>query len=174
VSAIAAPETTAAQLAAPLAYLTAEHFRHRSLCTVLDGIADEPLPARDMLGAVIRFLRADFRFQVDDEEQDLFPMLRRCADPDDRMDDVLDRLCREHAAEEMDAEAIAQGLADALRTGAPAAPTDAFRDFLHRFAAFKRRHLTLENAIILPLARIRLTPDDLRDLGRRMAARRGI
>ena len=37
-----------------------------------------------------------------------------------------------------------------------------------------RHHLTLENAIVLPLARIRLTADDLRNLAQRMSARRGI
>jgi hypothetical protein len=40
------------------------------------------------------------------------------------------------------------------------------------FAAQERRHLIVENAIVLPLARVRLTPQDLETLRRRMLQRR--
>ena len=47
------------------------------------------------------------------------------------------------------------------------------RKILSEFASQERRHLGLENAVILPIARLRLDADDLATLGRRLAARRG-
>ena len=41
-------------------------------------------------------------------------------------------------------------------------------------ALHERRHIALENAVILPIARLRLTPQDLHALSTRMAARRGV
>ena len=43
-----------------------------------------------------------------------------------------------------------------------------------RFAGRVRRHLAAENAILLPIARARLTPRDLKKLSRQMKMRRGL
>lgn len=161
----------AEQLAAPLDYVFAEHFRQRILCWMIDRIADGSACDEKCIAAVLRFLREDFGLHVIDEEEDLFPLLRRRAEPQDRLNDVLGELSEEHAADRLDATAIVEGLSHA-RPGKRL--TRALRDVLHRFAANERRHLIVENAIVLPMARVRLTIDDLRNLGRRMAARRGI
>ena len=42
------------------------------------------------------------------------------------------------------------------------------------FAEAQRRHIAWENNVLLPLARKRLTEADLKELGRNMAAMRGI
>jgi len=162
------------QLAEPLDYIFAEHFRQRVLCNVLDEIADQERLDRQMTEAVLRFLRVDFAPHILDEEQDLFPMLRRRAEPDDRIDDVIGQLNQEHAADRLDAKLITEGLAKALAGKAATGVASSLAKLLHRFAENERNHLTLENAIVLPLARIRLTADDLRNLSQRMAARRGI
>lgn len=162
------------QFAEPLDYIFAEHFRHRVLCNVLDRIADQKWPDRDMMQAVLRFLRLDYGPHIVDEEQDLFPLLRRRAVPDDRIDDVLGQLTQEHAADKLDAELIMDGLSKTLSEKTRTALATSLAGLLRRFAANERHHLTLENAIVLPLARIRLTADDLRNLAQRMSARRGI
>ena len=49
--------------------------------------------------------------------------------------------------------------------------------FVHEartFGVLQRRHLAWENGTILPLARKRLNKHDLAELGRKMAARRGL
>lgn len=161
----------AEQLASPLDYVFADHFRQRTLCWVIDRIADAEERDEECIGAVLHFLREEFGPHVIDEEEDLFPLLRRRAEPDDRIEEVLGELSQEHAADKLDAEAIVEGL---LETTGRSCFTKGFRDLLHRFAANERHHLIVENAIVLPLARVRLTIDDLRNLGRRMAARRGI
>ncbi|WP_210325924.1 hemerythrin domain-containing protein [Oricola nitratireducens] len=159
------------QLVAPLDYVFAEHFRQRTLCWMIDRIADEQKRDEEGIAAVLRFLRHDFGQHVVDEEEDLFPLLRRRAEPEDRIEEVLGELSQEHAADKQDADAITEGLSQAI---VGKRFTKALRALLHRFAANERRHLIVENAIVLPLARVRLTGDDLRNLGRRMAARRGI
>ena len=159
------------QLAAPLDYVFAEHFRQRTLCWMIDRVADDQERDEECITAVIRFLREDFGPHVVDEEEDLFPLLRRRAEPEDRIEEVLGELTQEHAADKLDANAIVEGLSQVI---AGKRVTKAFRALLHRFAENERRHLIVENAIVLPLARARLTMDDLRNLGRRMAARRGI
>ena len=45
---------------------------------------------------------------------------------------------------------------------------------LAKFAAHMRRHLVAENAILLPIARARLTRADLKLLTKRMRSRRGL
>jgi len=162
------------QLAEPLDYMFAEHFRQRVLCNILDVIADQERPDHQMIKAVLKFLRMDFAPHIVDEEHDLFPLLRRRAEPDDRIDDVLGQLTQEHAADRLDAELIIDGLNKTLAGKIGTRLASSLGTLLHRFAENERQHLTLENAIVLPLARIRLTADDLRNLTQRMATRRGV
>ena len=162
------------QLTEPLDYIFAEHFRQRVLCNALDEIADQERPDRQMIEAVLRFLRVDFAPHMQDEEHDLFPLLRRRAEPEDRIDDVIGQLTQEHAADRLDAKLITEGLSKVLAGKAATGPASSLGKLLHRFAENERNHLTLENAIILPLARVRLTADDLRNMAKQMAARRGV
>lgn len=161
----------AAQFATPLDYLLADHFRQRTLCRMIDQIANAQERDDACIAAVLRFLSEDFGPHMLDEEEDLFPLLRRRAEPEDQIDDVLGALSQEHTTDGLDADAIKKGLAEVDAEGQF---TPVFRDLLHRFAANEKRHLIVENAIVLPLARVRLKASDLRQLGRRMAARRGI
>lgn len=162
------------QLLAPLDYIFADHFRQRTLCKLLDGIATEKVTDLKVMTAVLRFMRDEFGMHVLDEEEDLFPLLRRRTEPEDRIEETLEELCQEHAADRKDASEIVDGLAALEEHAGRRKLAGALRKLIHRFAANERRHLTVENAIVLPLARARLTVDDLRNLGRRMAARRGI
>ncbi len=162
------------QLAEPLDYIFAEHFRQRVLCNMLDQIADQRRPDRRMIEAVLGYLRVEFAAHMQDEEHDLFPMLRRRAEAEDRIDDVIAQLTQEHAADRLDAKLITDGLAKLQAGKAEAGAGSPLARLLRRFADNERAHLTLENAIVLPLARARLTDDDLRNLTHHMAARRGV
>ncbi|MCR9135244.1 MAG: hemerythrin domain-containing protein [Alphaproteobacteria bacterium] len=162
------------QLLSPLDYIFADHFRQRVLCRVLDDIADDQAGDKPLVLAALQFLRSEFAPHVIDEEEDLFPLLRRRAEPDDRIEEVLGDLSQEHAADKLDADRIMVGLEQAHQAAGDSGMNDEFRALLHRFAANERRHLIVENAIVMPLARARLTKGDLRSLGRRMAARRGL
>lgn len=162
------------QLLSPLEYIFADHFRQRVLCRVLDDIADGDARDKPLVAAALGFLKTEFAPHVIDEEEDLFPLLRRRAEPEDRIEEVLGDLSQEHAADKLDADKIMEGLEQAHQTVGEDLLTEKFCALVHRFAANERRHLIVENAIVMPLARARLTKDDLRNLGRRMAARRGL
>ena len=164
----------AAQLLSPLDYIFADHFRQRTLCAALDRIASQRNVDCELAAEALRFMRDELGLHVRDEEEDLFPLLRRRTAPEDRIEDTLDELCQEHDADRKDAREIIDGLTGLIDGMAKRSPTRGFRRLLERFAANERRHLLIENAIVLPLARALLTVDDLRNLGRRMAARRGL
>ncbi len=160
-------------LRSPIDYIFADHFRHRAFCKIIDDIAGDETADMQMIAAAIRFLETDFGPHVVDEEEGLFPLLRQRAAPEDRIEDVLGQLSQDHADDEKDAAAIVTGLAGILEARGEYPGGPAFRNLLAHFAAHERRHMTIENAIVLPLARARLKPEDLLDLGKRMAARRG-
>jgi hemerythrin-like domain-containing protein len=108
-----------------------------------------------------------------DEEEDLFPLIRRRARPEDHVERVLGLLSREHAEDDRLADIIVEGLRRSCAACDPALP-DGLRTAMRTFAQRQRRHLAVENAVVMPLAEARLTTGDREGLSRRMAARRGI
>lgn len=158
----------------PIDYLFADHFRQRMLCTVLDDIAEAESVDLDLLEAVVRFLGNDLAPHVLDEEEDLFPLLRMRAKPEDEIDRVLGQLSEEHVSDETDAKQIMVILDTIKQSGKRSKMSLEDKVLLKRFAANERQHLIVENAIVLPLARARLTETDKRKLSLNMAARRGI
>ena len=156
---------------APLDYVVAENERQRALCWLIEQVAGQRKPDTNCFAGMRRFLREDFRRHLVDEEEDLFPLLRRRAEPDDRLGDILGELSLAHSRDRRDAAVIVGLLSE---SGAERAFTEDARTLLRRFAANERHRLVVENAIVLPLARARLTKHDLRTLVLRMAARRGL
>ena len=160
-------------LASPLDFILADHLRQRVLCSLLDRLATRLRFEAGIAREVLAHIETDMAIHVIDEEQDLFPLLRRRALPGDQLEPVLGQLSIEHAEDGAQAGHIVAGLQAAL-DGRREALDEALRTELSRFAVSQRRHLALENAVVMPLARKRLSPVDLKALGERMAARRGI
>lgn len=158
----------------PLEWLFAEHYRHRQLCALIEQVAAATAPPRDEMAEIIDFLRYELPLHVIDEEEDLFPLLRRRALPEDELDKVLGVLSADHKADIVNAAQLRALLEKALETGVPPGLAPDGRRLMLAFASGERRHIALENAIILPIARMRLRPDDLRNLALRLAARRGV
>ncbi len=157
----------------PLDYILADHLRQRVLCVLCERLADADEVNVDLAGEVLEYLKTDMVVHVIDEEQDLFPLIRRRAEPGDEIEVALGQLSGEHADDEQLASLIMNGLEHSL--AAPGRPlADDVKDALRSFARNQRHHLALENATVMPLAKIRLTERDLKDLSARMAARRGI
>jgi len=157
----------------PLEYILADHLRQRVLCVLCEQIADAEHMDVALVEEVVAYLKTDMVVHVIDEEQDLFPLLRRRAEDSDDIETALGQLSGEHAAEEGLAENIVTGLEATLADTAHGLD-DQVRTALRKFAHTERQHLALENATVMPLAKIRLTEKDQRDLAARMAARRGI
>ena len=164
----------AALLADPLDYIFADHFRQRVLCNLLEELADAPSLDVGKAEDVLTYIRADMPVHIRDEEDDLFPLMRRRCAPEDEIDALLAKLGAEHAVDDRFARRIVDGLAILAATGTPVRSMPDLRHRMLAFARSQRRHLMVENAILLPIARARLTRRDLADLARRMAARRGV
>ena len=140
-----------AQLLSPLEYILSDHFRQRALCQALDQLADGKSLDREQAEAVLRFLRTEFSAHVIDEEEDLFPLLRRRAEPEDDVEGVLGDLSLEHATDKDEADLVdSRRLTDAIDNGGKGFPAPDAAELLHRFAASERRHLIVENAIVMP------------------------
>lgn len=154
----------------PLQHIAEEHLRLREVCATLDALAGADRPdraaARDCLEHLTEFLPRHTR----DEEEDLFPLLRRRSAPEDEINETLDRLYHDHAESHDAVPRVIAALERMIAENAPFTKDEAAA--VSAFAQHERRHLIVENAIVLPLARVRLTKDDLRSLGLRMRQRR--
>ena len=100
-----------------------------------------------------------------DEEEDLFPRLRRLGPG---LEALLARLAGEHRALERLWARLAPGLEAEGRRDAH------WRAAAAEWCERSEAHVALEDAELLPAARRLLRPDDLEALGRTMAARRGV
>lgn len=156
----------------PIDYLQAEHHRLLRVCDLLDNILRRPGEDDSRAGAkiVLDYLRLELPRHIADEEEDLFPRLMTACGADDTVTGMIQVLKEEHAQ-----NAILLESAERALSSLKAKPTlDAPAQSGIVFAETKRRHIRWENALLLPLARARLGAEDLRDLGRGMAARRQI
>lgn len=161
-------------LTQPLDWFFAEHYRHRQFCTLITTLAAEPRFDGRALTLVVEFIRNDLALHIIDEEEDLFPLLRRRALPEDEIEPALGRLSAEHRADIAHAQTVRACLEACLEAYRPPSADPAVSKAMRDFAAQEMRHLALENAIVLPIARLRLSESDQTGLGRRLAARRGI
>jgi len=156
----------------PLAWFFAEHIRHRQMCGCVEEVAAGADFDPQRIGAIVDFLRVDLPLHILDEEEDLFPLLCRRALPEDDLDQILGELLAEHRSDLDEAQRVRALLERSLTHRATRGLDAGQLRTLIAFASQERRHLAIENAVVLPIARLRLTRDDLADLSRRLAARR--
>lgn len=159
-------------LAHPLDFIAQDHYRERTICAMLDRVAS-PVPADSaILANAQAFLRHELPLHLMDEEQDLFPLMQSRCPEEDEIDQVIERLLSDHGHAGNDTPAILDILTALQADARGATPPE--MQMLIDYATHSRHHLIVENAIILPLARVRLTDRDLETLSLRMQQRRGI
>ena len=163
---------SSALLSDPLDFFFAEHFRQRKLCNLIEDLALAEVLDSRLAAEVIDFLDHDMALHVQDEEQDLFPLVQQRCAPEDEIGRVISSLSAEHAEDRHLSGIVIAGLRTALRDAVPVAAQSGLREAMIDFARNERRHLALENSVVLPLARLRLTDADLVELSARMVARR--
>lgn len=158
----------------PIDFLYAEHERQLSACALLDRLVHNPRHGADAaeLEALHRFLVRELPLHVADEEQDLFPMLRRrCPDSDD-VEEICELLKREHDTDNTLYGDLIRNL-EAVITGHAFDDPSQFMMNAFAFSETQRRHLSWENTVVLPRAVRHLTEEDCAELARRIAERRG-
>lgn len=153
----------------PIEALHEEHFRQRQNCADMEMLAGTRLPRPDLARSILWNLCRALPLHYADEDDDLFPRLRARCLPEDDIEELVARLEAEHRATEANLPALIAALA-CMADGALPAPED--RAGLQIQAQGQRRHMILENAVLLPLARARLTAPDRAAMLDRMRARR--
>ena len=154
----------------PLDQFAEEHLIQREDCAALDRLAALTRPDRELAAKVLHHLDTMWVNHIHDEENALFPLLRQRSSPEDDIYDTLKRLAGDHSNSLAEAGKVRQILQDLVDTGSLPGQDDTA--ILAGFSAHKRRHLIVENGIVLPLARVRLTDEDLASLRLRMIERR--
>jgi hemerythrin-like domain-containing protein len=157
----------------PLEYIFADHFRQRSICAALKGFADRGHVPRADAGAISTYLDQDLTWHHQDEDDDLFPSLRRRALPEDALDEPLAQLGKDHSQSAVTVGRIVEALGAAPDDGAIRLSPQ-MRELMSAYCADENRHIAIENGIVLAIARIRLTKADIRSMSRSMKLRRGI
>jgi len=140
-----------------------EHQAERNLCDMLERIADnllEPLDT-EMTRTGIVALRRCLRRHVVLEEEYLYPVLTKHLCPGDLAENLLEHIRCEHSTDESLANDAADQLEQALVSGRVANP-EMLGYMLRGFFECRRRHIAWEDAIVLPLARYRLSAKDFR------------
>lgn len=162
--------TDPAMLRAPLDFIAADHLRERLICCDLDGLAASGRLDRELARGALRFLNEELGVHMRDESEDLFPLLLRRCPPEEDIDCVIRRIrCDQETARTLLPQ-IRSVLADCL--DADRVPTRRVIAVLLCFTRHARRHLIAETALLLPLARVRLTARNLESLRLRIQARR--
>jgi hemerythrin-like domain-containing protein len=161
----------------PLETLAACHERIEAQLSTLEGLA-EYLPkkgcnaeVRAVARDVLRYFDTSGRLHHQDEDHDLFPLLRQLAARQGRPEvaAAIDELEREHETMNNQWERLRERLS---AVSAGEARLDA--EEVSRFAWLYRRHMDREGAAVLPFAKAALQPEQKAALGERMAARRKI
>lgn len=157
----------------PLDLFEKAHILQAQLCNQLELIADGlPVNVDPLIcGSVIEFLRIDMPLHHRDEELGLFPLIERRALPADNIHDILARLALEHATDESFAAELLESL-ELLRDRRRLSNPEMVGYMLRSFFESYRRHIAWENAIVIPLARQRLTEIDLAHLSKVVARHR--
>lgn len=153
----------------PLDFLAQDHMRARQICAMIDRVAADPETDPADAEAILTFLGEEFRDHVADEEQVLYPMLLSRCLSEDEIWKAIDRVS-EDRYHSVAALADLRARLRPLLSGSRLSDDD--RAALRGFAKQARRYIIAENAIILPLARARLSPVDLAELQGAMCARR--
>jgi hemerythrin-like domain-containing protein len=156
----------------PLAVIKEEHALQRSLCDILERIADG-LPEDidpDLAESAANLLETAYRTHVHFEDDQFYPLLRRRAPRDARLIGVLDQLHAEHARDEGFALEIIDELQHLARAGYAANP-NMLGYMLRGFFEGQRRQLEWEDALVLPMAEAVLERSDLAELQACLAKR---
>jgi len=163
--------TDPALLAAPLVFIREEHLRERQICAVMDGLAASASLDLKAARTVLHFL-GELCLHIRDMVEDLFPLLLCRCTTEDAIDCTITRIRIDHDAVNRLLPRLRAALARCLDAGADLSLGEA--TMLMRFAGHVRHQLAAENAILLPIARVRLTQSDLQMLSQHMRIRRGL
>ncbi|MFK7793194.1 MAG: hypothetical protein AB8B88_11060 [Devosiaceae bacterium] len=156
----------------PLTFLAEDHLRQRQICAMLTGIATQAQPEFRAMALSLAFLRHEFLLHNADERSGLFPLMIERCEPEDEISIIISRV--EEAHNDAQELALAVGGVLQILMEEERAANQEERVSIQLFVAKCHRYLIWENAIIIRLARVRLSEEDLAGLAKQMLLRRGL
>jgi hemerythrin-like domain-containing protein len=156
----------------PLALLRACHGKIIAHCELIEEIVralqggSEGFDTRQAARKAITYFSSSARQHHADEEQDLFPLLIRQSL---KLADLINSLKQEHRT----LDELWQAIEPELRRMPEPADADAFIAAASAFCDLNRAHVIRENTDFLPIAQSSLSSQQIKDIGRAMAQRRG-
>lgn len=162
----------------PLEMLAACHDRIEAQLCTLEKLIEHvsargaDAPAREAAAGVMRYFDTAGVEHHRDEDQEIFPLLRRLAAERDRpeVSAVINGLEQDHSTMDAQWSRLRERL-DAIAAGREARLG---AEDVGPFAWLYRRHMEKESALVLPFAREAISETERARLGSRMAARRRI
>lgn len=157
----------------PLGLLHACHERilqHTALLEWLASQLQQQAPDSEIIqtaGRIHRYFSTAAQHHHEDEEQDIFPLLARQSL---KLAEQVHQLRQQH----QQLETLWQAVAPQLQKPAAITDTTAFADACQALASAYKKHVELENGGVLEVAQHIFSQDELRQIGRRMAERRGL
>ncbi len=162
----------------PLGLLAACHSRIEAQCATLLRLPGHLTAngcdpqARQAAEKVLRYFTSAGPHHHEDEEQDLFPLLKSTARAEGATDILA--LLGTLKAEHRDMEAAWAALSPFLQRLAQGERVEPGRLPVDPFVALYRSHMAREDVVLLPYAHRALSPGQLESLGRGMARRRHV
>lgn len=153
-----------------LDFMIRRHRRLRRAAEIIAFVADGGFDRR-RVGELIAFLEVDLGRHEADNEGAVFPALLLHCLPEDGIDALIERLAEDHKRAERGRDEVVR-LVKSRLAGAELAPESAAR--LRSFSRHVRQQIALEDAILIPIARVRLDGDALRLLGLKLKARQAV
>ncbi len=157
----------------PLEYISADHSRQRLVCDALVRFADAGRVDCNAADTVSTFLSRELLLHHRDEDEHLFPSLRKRAHAQDKLDELLSGLSQDHS-QSMAAVGSIKRILSQRPTAGQIKISGADRDEVVDYAKRERRHLAIENGIVMVIARKRLKDADREAMSRAMKRRRGL
>lgn len=157
----------------PLGLLRSCHERVLKHCDIVENLAAHlaekglDQEVREASAKVHRYFSVAAKHHHQDEEQDVFPRLARQSL---KLADLIHTLKQEH--EQLDA--LWAEIAPLLTKPASIEDIESFQTLAGRFADAYRAHVRKENSELLDLAQHIFGSDELKQIGRAMAERRGV
>lgn len=156
----------------PLDFFHSEHFRQRRFCAALRAFAEETVLDRKLARELLNFLETDWSRHRQEEQELLFPALRRRSKAEDEIAPVLDRLQADDVNTQRRQRRIRTILREALADGEALQSRDCA--LIKAYVEANLRQLAIENGVVLAIARRRLSERDLGEISYAMKVRRGV
>lgn len=156
----------------PLDLIEYAHLAQARLCDLLEQIADDLPDNVDQQQCSLAMNSLQFEMPLHHRDEELvFLLIEKRALPVENIHHILARLALEHATDESFAAELLESLAflsEGRQLGNPEMVGYMLRSFFESY----RRHIIWEKTIVIPLARARLTTEDLGELSQVMISPR--